>query len=361
MAAPSNPFPLQSDSIKFGQDVMYRLIDNLLSEGVIADGDGIVTQNGGGAMQVNIAAGEAIVAFDTPYGGKRQLRWTATNTGLPGSPNTADNVISTFTAANGSNPRIDRVVTTVQDASLDATGQRRQVFQVIAGTATAGADLVNLTGAASVPANSILLANVLVRAAATTILTADIDTTISTTRQKAGMGNTGARVLVPTPFVALADSVLTTAGNFDFSSIPATFRHLLLIATLRGNQAASNNPLLRFNNDSGTNYSHNLRTNGNAASITAGQTSLSPGTAPATGTTAGFASHLVIDIPNYAGVVFHKGAFIHHYVQAHEGSSGVSYELDGAWQSTSAINRVALTNSAGLWITGSRATLYGMA
>lgn len=187
MAAPSTPFPLQLDTIKYGQEEIYRLHDDLFSEGVVAAGDGAVTQFGGGAMRANVAAGEAYVTYETPYGGKRKLRWTATESGPVGSPTTGDNWLSTFTTAHATLPRIDRVVATVQDASLDATGQRRQVFQVIAGTATSGADLTNLTGATAVPANSILLANVLVRAAATTILTADIDTS-NTVRQLSRAG-----------------------------------------------------------------------------------------------------------------------------------------------------------------------------
>jgi hypothetical protein len=47
---------------------------------------------------------------------------------------------------------------------------------VVGGTATTGADLDNLDGAAAVPDNAVLLANVLVGAAATTITDAEIDT-----------------------------------------------------------------------------------------------------------------------------------------------------------------------------------------
>lgn len=202
MAAPSHPFPLQHDTILFGQEELFRWLDHLYSEGVIAPTDGAVTQYASGEMRVNVAAGQAICTFDTPYGGKRQLRWTATSSGTPGSPNSADNWISTFTAAHGTLPRIDRVVATVQDASLDATGQRRQVFQVVAGTATSGATLANLTGAAAVPANSMLLANVLVRAAATTILTADIDTTVRTRTRVGGGAVLASTAISRTPFVA---------------------------------------------------------------------------------------------------------------------------------------------------------------
>lgn len=212
MAAPSSPFPLQHSSILFGQEPVYRLLDEVFSEGTVGVNDGLVTQNGGGAMRVNVAAGSAVVSFDTPYGGKRQVVWTATESGPPGSPTTADNWISTFTAAHATLPRIDRVVLTVQDASLDATGQRRAVFQVVAGTATSGATLTNLTGAAAVPANSILLANVLVRAATTAILTADIDTT-STVRQRTRVGGGSVSGSPAYGIAQFTSAVSITAGS----------------------------------------------------------------------------------------------------------------------------------------------------
>ena len=88
--------------------------------------------------------------------------------------------IQSFEIADPTNPRIDRLVVQILDknvaGSSDATVGSK--FRVISGTPTSGATLGNLTGAAAVPANTYLLANVLVPAAATSITGVNIDTTV---------------------------------------------------------------------------------------------------------------------------------------------------------------------------------------
>ena len=171
------PFPMQLGTIEYGEEAAYRLLDDLAGEGVFASGDFAVTQKAAGAnMSVDVATGDAYVTFDTPYGGKRRVHNDAlSNSGTPGSP-TAPDWATTFTAADGSNPRIDRVVLQVRDSALDGGGAYDAVFKVVAGTATVGATLTNLTGAGAVPANALLLANVLIPSGATTVTTANIDT-----------------------------------------------------------------------------------------------------------------------------------------------------------------------------------------
>lgn len=169
-------WPTQRADLLFGQEPLFRMLDDLFNEGVLAAGDFAVT-GPGGSVQVQVAAGDCYVSIESSsYGGKRRLHnESATLSGTPGSPNSPD-WASTFTAPHGTNPRLDRVVATPRDGLYDATSAFTPIFQVIAGTATGGATLSNLTGAAAVPANSILLANVLVPAAATQIVAADIDT-----------------------------------------------------------------------------------------------------------------------------------------------------------------------------------------
>jgi hypothetical protein len=169
-------FPLQHSGFQdFGENVFYRLYDDLFGEGVVGENDLKVEANGTPAMRVNVLAGTGYVDFDTPEGGKRWLYNSATSdSGLPGAPGT--DWETTFTAAHGTNPRIDRVVAKAYDGLVDSGGLYGPKLAVVAGTATGGATLANLTGAAAVPANSILLANVLIPAAATTIPNSNIDT-----------------------------------------------------------------------------------------------------------------------------------------------------------------------------------------
>jgi microcystin-dependent protein len=170
------PFPIQHSSITYGADIFNELLATLFSPGVIGAADLAVTQKFSGAnLSVDVDNGAALVAFTSPTaGGTRQTKLTGgpSNSGTPGAP--GSDWLTTFTTPHGSLPRVDRVVLTIQDSNFDASGQYRAVLRVIAGTATSGATLTNLSGAAAVPVNSLLLANVLVAAGATSISNAQI-------------------------------------------------------------------------------------------------------------------------------------------------------------------------------------------
>lgn len=79
-----------------------------------------------------------------------------------------------FSAADPTNPRIDRVVLRVLDQQHDGGGSNLLQSTIITGTPTGGTTLDTLAGAAAVPASSLLLADVLIPAAATTVVTANI-------------------------------------------------------------------------------------------------------------------------------------------------------------------------------------------
>lgn len=78
-----------------------------------------------------------------------------------------------ISTANPSNPRIDTIYAQVEDSGY-AGGSNLWVPSVVTGTATSGATLSNLAGIGAAPASSLLLGYVLVPAAATSIITADI-------------------------------------------------------------------------------------------------------------------------------------------------------------------------------------------
>jgi hypothetical protein len=89
------------------------------------------------------------------------------------APHSADITLDVATA-NATNPRIDTVVLHVRDNTHDASGSNDARVRILSGTATSGATLDNRTGAAALPSNAILLADVLVPAADTTISNAQI-------------------------------------------------------------------------------------------------------------------------------------------------------------------------------------------
>lgn len=80
-------------------------------------------------------------------------------------------VTLTVSAANGTFPRIDTLVLTVQDASLGGASNTA-TLSLLAGTPTSGATLANQLGAASVPAATVRLAHILVPAGAASLTTA---------------------------------------------------------------------------------------------------------------------------------------------------------------------------------------------
>lgn len=129
--------------------------------GVASQADFVVTQAGGGSMVVNVGSvGVPMRATMNLDGNGGTQRYEYSGGQLTG----------TVTTANGSLPRID-MVTLAPPGNVDSTVP--QVL-VVAGTPTAGATLGSRAGAAALPAGRVLLADVLVPAGATSILTAQI-------------------------------------------------------------------------------------------------------------------------------------------------------------------------------------------
>lgn len=150
---------------------------SLANEGVRNLPDLAVTQRAAGAnMSVDVAAGSAAIQDDHATGGGFYAYTLATATNYP------------VGTADPTNPRIDRVVIRVRDAALGDAANDIGPF-VVAGTPTAGATLANLNGAASVPGSSLLLANILIPAAGTSVTTANIDTTLYSVRRSVDVLN----------------------------------------------------------------------------------------------------------------------------------------------------------------------------
>lgn len=160
-----------------------------------------------------------------------------------------------------------------------------------------------------------------------------------------------------------------SAATIAFSSIPATFAHLMLVVYARGDVAATfTNVNLRFNGDTGADYDiENLTANSTTVSAlgtasgaaTSGLAARVPGsTAPASAFSAG-----LIWIPHYTNTVGHKPWLSLSHDR--ETSGGVSDNVlalfAGIWfAAAAAINNVTLLPSSGNFVTGSRVTLYGL-
>lgn len=112
-------------------------------------------------MSVNVAPGECVVpgSTSTTQGGYYLFVNSTTNLSIA--------------TANPSNPRIDLVCATINDATYSGS-LNSGVLQVVTGTPTSGATLVNLSGAPALPTSSLLIGYVLVPAAASSIVAGDL-------------------------------------------------------------------------------------------------------------------------------------------------------------------------------------------
>lgn len=130
--------------------------------GVGAQPDFAVTQAGGGSLTVNIGPSTGVLQRGYLPGDSNggTERWDYLGAQLS----------ATATAADVTNPRID-IVTLAPNANPDLGVP--QVF-IVKGTPTASATLGNRLGAPAVPAGRIILADLLIPANATSILTAQI-------------------------------------------------------------------------------------------------------------------------------------------------------------------------------------------
>lgn len=163
----------------------------------------------------------------------------------------------------------------------------------------------------------------------------------------------------------LYDSVLTgTTASWDVQNISQAYNHLYLVMLLRGdNAAAAQASSLRFNNDSGANYTHNIcRANNSTTSAVyaAGGTAGHVGTIPGAAATASYFAGGSLIIPSYALTSAFKTYQSCLACPAPTTANAYMDSVDGVWASTAAINRITLAPVAGSWIAGSRLTIYGL-
>jgi hypothetical protein len=166
----------------------------------------------------------------------------------------------------------------------------------------------------------------------------------------------------------ISETVLSaTAASVTFSSIPGTFRNLLLVLQVRTDRVAENDAwLMRFNSDSGSNYDYNTAQVNNDAitGITLrAQTFLAGGNCEAANSRASSFYPSVITIPGYENTNSEKWALIQ------DGAFGdVSADSDmfsswrhGRWRNTDAVTSIAfLPNIGPNFVANSIFTLYGI-
>jgi len=166
--------------------------------------------------------------------------------------------------------------------------------------------------------------------------------------------------------IQIADSTLSgSASSFNFASIPSQFAHLQVVVHARGDTAAtSTNLSMQFNGDTTATYFWE-RLIGQAGTASAdegtGITSINLGAIPAATATADVFGSAEVLIPNYVGAHLKLFQCLNGYRTSLAGGAGSLILEAGMWDNGTGINRVTIFPSAGSFVSGSRATLYGLA
>ena len=157
------------------------------------------------------------------------------------------------------------------------------------------------------------------------------------------------------PIATTTLAAITT--SFSFSSISSSYTDLKLVLT---SQADSTTifPYIRFNSDTGTNYSFTMLIgNGTAASSDRRSTIDRIGVNFNAGSTSSQPTMSLIDIFSYAGST-NKTCLV--TVSADQNGAGNVERYVGLWRNTSAINSITIATNTGNFKVGTTATLYGI-
>lgn len=171
--------------------------------------------------------------------------------------------------------------------------------------------------------------------------------------------NLDANAMFPIAFLTTTSS----ASSVTISSIPATYTHLRIFTSVKTSRGAFIDPLsLRFNGDSGSNYSYTgseFESGPTAAGFHAqNQTMAYFGRGAGTSQTS-LVGVCVLDIYNYANTNVRKSFNSHGGIDY--GSGGNIVVSVGTWQSTAAINSITFIPNVGPNINGgSNFQIYGM-
>jgi len=160
---------------------------------------------------------------------------------------------------------------------------------------------------------------------------------------------------MPTPtYTPLANITLGSSANpVTFSSISQSYKDLVLVIT--GNIDASGATMVRFNLDSGSNYSYVLmQGNGSTTFSTSVSTNLIyTGVMPNSTTNV---STYTVQIMDYSATDKHKTALVRS-----SDSANLVHAIAGRWANTSAITTIEVYGSGASFRAGTTMALYGIA
>lgn len=150
--------PVFLDSLTYPAKELRKILGDIYTEGILTSGALAVSQSGTPAMSVSVALGRAIITNDEGNFGKYVIENDAA-------------VTKTIAASDPSNPRIDRIIAQVYDATDISGASDDWHLEVLTGTPAAS------PSAPALPSNAISLATVAVAAGVITIVNANITDT----------------------------------------------------------------------------------------------------------------------------------------------------------------------------------------
>jgi hypothetical protein len=141
-------------------------------------------------------------------------------------------------------------------------------------------------------------------------------------------------------------------SSIDFTSIPTTYTDLVILANISATTAYEF--FMRFNSDSGTNYSV-IGLEGNGTTPSSFRETNSPrantGYSPSTNPTP-----IIINLQNYANTTTYKN-----YISRSSPAAGSVIAYAGIWSSTAAITSISFTlTTAKTFNAGTVISLYGI-
>ena len=160
---------------------------------------------------------------------------------------------------------------------------------------------------------------------------------------------------LPSTMTPIATQTLTAAAaSITFSSIPQTYTDLVVIMIF--GQTAGDDVFLRFNGDTGANYS-STRIAGDGSITSSSRTSSVTGIQPRTPNNPNntVVSTWIENINNYSNSTTYKTT-----LGRYSYPSGFTTAHTGMWRSTAAITSLTLLCNASTWVAGTTATLYGI-
>lgn len=167
---------------------------------------------------------------------------------------------------------------------------------------------------------------------------------------------------MPTTMKLIAKNVLgADATTITFSSIPQTFDDLVMVLSPRASVSGWPGMLMRFNTDTGSNYSYRIiEGSGASASSFSGTstTSIIAANLGGAGTTANTFGNIEIYVPNYTSSAYKPVSS----TSVSETNATTAYidAIAGLWSSTAAITQIDVLPSTGYFVTNSSFFLYGI-